>query len=53
LIVGQGRYGPYIKWGDSFISIPRGEDPHSVDQKRAIELIEGKKIEDAPIGMFE
>lgn len=53
LTVGQGRYGPYVKWGDAFISIPRGEDPHSVDQKRAIELIEGKKIEDAPVGSYE
>lgn len=53
LIVGQGRFGPYVKWGDAFISIPRGEDPHSVDQKRAIELIEDKKIEDAPVGSYE
>lgn len=53
LIVGQGRFGPYVKWGDAFISIPRGEDPHGVDQTRAIELIEGKKIEDAPVGSYE
>jgi DNA topoisomerase-1 len=53
LIVGQGRFGPYVKWGEAFVSIPRTEDPHAIDQARAIELIEAKKIEDAPVGMYE
>lgn len=53
LLIGQGRYGPYIKWGDAFISIPRSEDPHGVDRERAIELIEEKKRADAPIGTYE
>lgn len=53
LIVGQGRYGPYVKWGEVFISIPRTEDPHAVDEARAIELIEAKKQADAPIGEYE
>lgn len=53
LIVGQGRYGPYVKWGEAFISIPRTEDPHAVDEARAIELIEAKKQADAPIGEYE
>ena len=48
LIVGQGRYGPYVKWGEAFVSIPRSEDPHAVDLDRAIAIIEGKKVEDAP-----
>jgi DNA topoisomerase-1 len=53
LIIGQGRYGPYVKWGDAFISIPRSEDPQSVDKARALEIIEAKKIEDAPLGTYE
>ncbi|NRH20476.1 type I DNA topoisomerase [Candidatus Gracilibacteria bacterium] len=53
LVIGQGRFGPYVKWGEAFVSIPRSEDPHGVDQARAIELIEAKKIEDAPVGMYE
>lgn len=53
LVIGQGRYGPYIKWGEAFISIPRSEDPHGVDQARAIELIEEKKLADAPVGEYE
>lgn len=53
LTIGQWRFGPYVKWGEDFISIPRSEDPHAVDQTRAIELIEAKKIENAPVGYYE
>ncbi|MBX9809129.1 type I DNA topoisomerase [Candidatus Gracilibacteria bacterium] len=53
LSIGQGRFGPYVKWGEAFVSIPRGEDAHAVDLSRAIELIEAKKIEDAPVGSYE
>lgn len=49
VIIGQGRFGPYVKHGEAFVSIPRSEDPLSVDMARAIELIEAKKVEDAPV----
>lgn len=51
--VGVGRYGPYVKWGDTFISIPRKEDPLSIDNQRAIEIIEEKKETDAPIASYK
>jgi DNA topoisomerase-1 len=51
--VNIGRFGPYVKFGDQFISIPRGEEPTGVDLKRAIDLIEAKRIEDAPIGFYD
>ena len=50
--VNIGRFGPYVKFGDQFISIPKGEEPSSVDLERAIEIINAKKIEDAPIGFY-
>lgn len=50
--IAQGRYGPYVKWGEAFVSIPRSEDLQSVDLDRAIEIIEAKKIEDAPVGFY-
>ena len=53
LIIGQGRYGPYVKWGEAFVSIPRTEDPHAVDRERAIEIIEEKKRADAPVGTYD
>lgn len=51
--VNVGRFGPYVKWGEEFISIPRGEDLGAVDEARAIELIEEKKRADAPIAMYD
>ncbi|MES3017955.1 MAG: type I DNA topoisomerase [Bacteroidota bacterium] len=51
--VGVGRFGPYIKWGESFISLPKGEDPLSVNLDRAVEIINEKNIADAPIAEFQ
>ena len=51
--VNMGRFGPYVKWGEDFISLPRGEDPLEVDMERAIELISQKKEADAPIAMYD
>lgn len=51
--IGQGRFGPYVKWGDAYVSIPRGEDPHTIDWEGATALIEQKKREDAPLGQYD
>ena len=51
--VGVGRFGPYVKWGEEFISIPRGTDLSTVDLDRAIALIEQKKVADAPVGVYD
>ncbi len=53
LSIGQGRYGPYVKWGEEFVSIPRTDDIHAVDLERAIVLIEAKKVENAPVGHYQ
>ena len=50
--VGVGRFGPYVKWGETYISIPKGEDPLSVNQERAEEIINEKKRADAPIATY-
>ncbi len=51
--VGVGRYGPYVKFGEAFISIPKGEQAANVDLNRAIEIISAKRIEDAPIATYK
>lgn len=51
--VGLGRFGPYVKWGEAYISIPKNEDPLSVDQARAIEIIDEKITADAPVAHFQ
>ncbi|CAC9975957.1 type I DNA topoisomerase [Flavobacterium panici] len=51
--VSNGRYGPYVRHGSVFISLPRGEDPLSVTKERAQELIDEKAVADAPIAVYK
>ncbi len=53
VIVANGRYGPYVKFGDSFVSLPKGEDPMNVDMDYAIQLIIAKQKADAPIATHD
>ena len=50
--VSNGRFGPYVRFGKQFISLPRGEDPLDVTINRALELINEKAQADAPIATF-
>ena len=40
IICTKGRFGPYIKYGDKNVSLPRGTDPLKVDLDTCIKLIE-------------
>ena len=40
IICTKGRFGPYIKYGDKNISMPRGTDPLKIDLDSCIKLIE-------------
>ncbi len=51
--VANGRFGPYIRFGKKFISLPKGMDPLDVTMDMAKELIEEKKKADAPIYTYE
>ena len=39
IICTKGRFGPYIKYGDKNISLPRGSDPLKVDLATCVQLI--------------
>src|SRR5690606_31571338 len=51
--VNNGRFGPYVRHGKTFISLPRGEDPMEVTLVRAQELIDEKAKADAPIATYK
>ena len=51
--VNNGRFGPYVRFGKLFISIPKGMDPLDIDMSFAKELIDEKKRADAPIYIFD
>jgi DNA topoisomerase-1 len=50
--VSNGRFGPYVRFGSAFISLPKGENPLNIALERAIELIEDKLQADAPIATY-
>jgi DNA topoisomerase I len=50
--VNVGRFGPYVKWGEEFISLPKGTDLGTVDFDTAVEHIKKKQIADAPVGTY-
>ena len=51
--VNNGRFGPYVKFGKKFVSLPKGVDPLSVELDQAIELIKEKEKADAPIYTYQ
>lgn len=51
--VNVGRFGPYVKWGDEFISLPKGTDLGTVDLDTAVKYIKAKQIADAPVGTYD
>tara|TARA_B100001057_G_scaffold458098_1_gene507015 strand:- start:44 stop:2515 length:2472 start_codon:yes stop_codon:yes gene_type:complete len=48
-----GRFGPYIRHKNSFVSLPKTINPLNVTLETAIALISDKRKIDAPIGKYE
>ncbi len=51
--VNVGRFGPYVRWGDQFVSLPKGKDPLDVDLEQAIDIIKNRQKEVAPIAEYK
>lgn len=51
--VNNGRFGPYVRFADMFVSLAKGEEPLDVTLERAIELIKEKQKADAPIAEYQ
>ena len=49
VIVADGKYGPYVRIGKTFASLPKGADPFSMTLDSAVELIEQKQNAALPI----
>ncbi|MFR3187048.1 MAG: type I DNA topoisomerase [Phocaeicola sp.] len=45
--VGVGRFGPYVRYDNQFVSIPKDKDPLEVTFEEAQELIQAKRDADA------
>jgi len=42
-----GRFGPYVRYGNKFVSIRGDDDPFTINLERALELVREKKKADA------
>lgn len=51
--VNTGRFGPYVKYGELFVNLPRSMDPMVVTMDEVKTLIEAKLDENAPIGYYK
>jgi DNA topoisomerase-1 len=49
VVVGEGKYGPYIHYNKVFVSIPHGKDPLKLTMDEAIELIDQKQQAEIPL----
>ena len=49
VVIGEGKYGPYVHYDKLFISIPRGKDPMTMKMDDAIALINEKQQSATPL----
>ena len=45
LVVGLGKFGPYLRNNNKFTSLPKGEDPYTIGYERAVELVKAHQKE--------
>ena len=55
LVVGVGKYGPYVRHKSKFFSLAKSDDPYTIQEERAIEIIMDKRAreENRNIKQFE
>ena len=46
LTVNIGRFGPYVRFGEKYVSLKKEDDPYTVTRERALELIAEKLAAD-------
>ena len=51
--VNNGRFGPYVRVGKTFISLPKGLEPLDVTFDKALEFIKEKEQADMPITTYK
>ncbi|WP_047416616.1 type I DNA topoisomerase [Cellulophaga sp. Hel_I_12] len=53
ILANVGRFGPYVKYGDKFVSLEKGDSAFDIEIDEAIALIVAKEKADAPIATYE
>ncbi|MCX6216288.1 type I DNA topoisomerase [Spirosoma sp.] len=55
MTIGIGKFGPYVKHDDKYVSLTKEDDPYTIDESRAVQLIQQKRAEavSEALGEFE
>lgn len=55
LLVNIGKLGPYVKFDDKYFNLTPEDDPYTIDEERAVQLIEEKRAAEVSemLGLFE
>ena len=57
IVVGVGKFGPYVRHDGKFVSLAKSDDPYTIGYERAVELIEQKRAQEksakTPIKTFD
>ena len=49
VVIGEGKYGPYVRYAGAFVSIPRGTDPLSITMEQALALVREHREANTPL----
>ncbi len=52
IVVGIGKFGPYVKFDGSFASLERTDDPYTITMERAMALVDAKANAQKPLKTF-
>ena len=52
IVVGEGKYGAYIRYDGKFTSLPKTLDPYTITLEQALGLIQQKKQAELPLHVF-
>ena len=47
VVIGNGRFGPYVMHNKKFVSLPKGEDPMAITLEASVALIEQKRQQES------
>ena len=52
IVIGEGKFGPYFRYGKEFISIPKSIDPRAITMDQVKQLLAERSQKQEPIHVF-
>lgn len=52
VIIGEGKYGSYVRHNGAFTSLPKSINPYTIKLDEVVEFLQQKKLQEQPIHVF-